>query len=431
MIELRECRFKPMTNHDLSPLRSPSSTSHPSSTGHWRSHWALDPAITFLNHGSFGACPLPVLEKQQLFRSQMEAEPVRFFALELEDLLDQARQTLAEFVGADVADLAFVPNATTGVNAVLRSLCFPLGNARPLQAGDELLTTNHEYNASRNALDFVAQYSGATVVVAPIPFPIESPAQIVAAILEKVSDRTRLVLVDHVTSQTGMVFPLTELVPALTQRHIEVLVDGAHAPGMVNLNLKELGVSYYTGNCHKWLCAPKGSAFLYVRQDLQPGVRPLVISHGANSPRRDRSFFHLEFDWMGTSDPTPYLCVPTAIEFMGSLLPQGWLGLMAHNRSMALAARQALAQQLGVLPPCPESLIGSMAVLPLPQGDASWLQSRLLQQFKIEVPIIPWQEEAPSNRLLRISAQIYNTATDYDELGQALLTLMAAESATF
>ncbi|HEY9664303.1 MAG TPA: aminotransferase class V-fold PLP-dependent enzyme, partial [Allocoleopsis sp.] len=264
-----------------------------------------------------------------------------------------------------------------------------------------------------------------------IPFPIESPAQITEAILEQVSARTRLVLIDHVTSQTGMVLPLAELVPALTQRHIEVLVDGAHAPGMIDLNLKELGVSYYTGNCHKWLCAPKGSAFLYVRQDLQSGVRPLVISHGANSPRRDRSFFHLEFDWMGTSDPTPYLCVPAAIEFMGSLLPQGWAGLMAANRSMALAARRALAQQLGVLPPCPESLIGSMAVLPLPEGDASWLQSRLLQQFKIEVPIIPWQEESPSNRLLRISAQIYNTATDYDELGQALLTLMAAESAAF
>lgn len=287
-----------MTNHDSPPITQASQ--------HWRSLWSLDPTVTFLNHGSFGACPIAILEKQQVLRSKLEAEPLQFFGVELEDLLDTARQALANFVGAEVASLAFVPNATTGVNTVLRSLCLPISGFTPLQAGDELLTTNHEYNASRNALNFVAQCVGATVVVAEVPFPIDSSEQAISAILDKVSAKTRLVLLDHITSQTSLVFPLKPLINELNQRNIDVLVDGAHAPGMIPLNLAELGVAYYTGNCHKWLCSPKGAAFLYVREDKQFMIRPLVISHGANSPRPDRSRFHLEFDWTGTTDPTPY-----------------------------------------------------------------------------------------------------------------------------
>ncbi|GAB4379027.1 MAG: aminotransferase class V-fold PLP-dependent enzyme [Elainellaceae cyanobacterium] len=403
-----------MTNNSLSSSNLSESVT---SISPYRQFWALDPAITFLNHGSFGACPIPVLEKQSQLRSQLEAEPVRFFALELEALLDQARQCLAEFVGANAADLAFVPNATTGVNTVLRSLS--------LQAGDELLITNHEYNASRNALNWAAELTGATVVVAKVPFPLATSDQIVERVLDKISTKTKLVVLDHVTSQTGLIFPLRVLVQELSKRGIEVLVDGAHAPGMLSLNLKELGVAYYTGNCHKWLCSPKGAAFLYIREDLRSRVRPLVISHGANSPRCDRSFFHLEFDWMGTADPTPYLCVPTAIEFMGSLLPEGWTGLMRHNRTTVLAARRQLCQALNVLPPCPEAMIGSMAVIPLPDGSVELLKDQLFQQFQIEVPVIPWID--PCNRLLRISAQIYNTPTDYDVLARALLQLLAAE----
>ncbi|HEY9628689.1 MAG TPA: aminotransferase class V-fold PLP-dependent enzyme [Coleofasciculaceae cyanobacterium] len=390
----------------------------------WRSLWALDPDITFLNHGSFGACPRAVLEKQSAVRSQMELEPVRFFALELEPLLDQARQVLAAFIGADAADLAFVPNATTGVNAVLRSLCVSTADRAALQAGDEMLTTNHEYNASRNALDFAAQVSGATVVVAEVPFPIAAPEQAIAAILNRVSSRTRLVLLDHVTSQTGLVFPLQPVIRQLIEAGVEVLIDGAHAPGMIALNLKALGATYYTGNCHKWLCAPKGAAFLYVQADRHSSLRPLTISHGANSPRRDRSRFWLEFDWTGTADPTPYLCVPEAIAFMGSLLPGGWQALMQLNRDTALAARALLSQALSVEPPCPESMIGSMAVVPLPNGSAEHLQNLLFQQ-RIEVPVIPWQN--PTNRLIRISAQIYNTPADYDVLTKVMLTLLQEE----
>jgi len=390
----------------------------------WRSLWSLDPAITFLNHGSFGACPLAVLDRQWALRSQMEQEPVRFFALELELLLDAARQELAAFLGAEAADLAFVPNATTGVNTVLRSLCVATPDRAALQPGDELLTTNHEYNACRNALNFAAQLSGATVVVAEVPFPIDSADQAIAAILNQVSSRTRLVLIDHVTSQTGLIFPLQSLIQSLTHAGIEVLVDGAHAPGMIDLNLKALGATYYTGNCHKWLCAPKGAAFLYVQADRHQALRPLTISHGANSPRDDRSRFRLEFDWTGTADPTPYLCVPDAIRFMGSLLPGGWQALMRYNHATVLAARAVLCQALAVEPPCPASMIGSMAVVPLPNGAAEQLQASLFQQG-LEVPVIPWQ--GSTNRLIRISAQIYNTPADYDVLTEAMLTLLQAE----
>lgn len=376
--------------------------------------WSLDPNCTFLNHGSFGACPIPVLEAQQEFRSRLERQPLRFLGREFEPLLDQARESLAAFVGTSVEELVFVPNATTGVNAVLRSLTF--------SPSDELLTTSQEYNACRNALDFVAERSGAKVVVAEVPFPIDSPNQVTEAILAKVSDRTRLALIDHVISQTGMIFPIAQIIQALSERGIDTLIDGAHAPGMVDLNLSQLGATYYASTCHKWMCAPKGAAFLYVRKDKQAEIRPLTISHGANSPRRDRSRFQLEFDWMGTDDPTAYLTVPSAIEFMNSLLPGGWAELRASNRSKAIAARTHLCELLNVTPPCPEEMIGSLATIPLPDGSCVELQDALYEKFNIEVPIVPFPQDP--NRLVRISAQIYNTLQQYDYLGKSLQSLL-------
>ena len=387
-------------------------------------HWCLDPGIRFLNHGSFGACPIPVLEHQRNLRDRMEAQPVQFLARELDPLLDAARAELAAFVGADPEDLAWVANATTGVNSVLQSLV--------LSRGDELLVTDHEYNACRNALDVVAERAGATVVVAPVPFPLSSADQVVEAVLAGVTGRTRIALLDHVTSQTGLVLPMEQLVRELDRRGVDTLVDGAHAPGMLELDLDGLGAAYFTGNCHKWLCAPKGAAFLHVRRDRRERVRPLVISHGANSPRRDRSRFHLEFDWVGTADPTAVLCVPAAIRFMGSLLPGGWTELRRSNRRLALHARDELCRALGAAPPCPDEMIGSMAALPLPPGpdeapDSALytdpLQAQLLERWGIEAPVIPWP--APPARLIRISAQVYNRFEQYQLLAGALKALLA------
>jgi isopenicillin-N epimerase len=387
-----------------------------------RAHWSLDPEVTFLNHGSFGACPTRVLEEQSRLRARLEANPVRFLHRELPALAEAARATLGDFVDANPDDLAFLNNATTGVNTVLRSLRFA--------PGDELLTTDHEYNASRNALDFVAQQWGVKVVVARIPWPTPSAQSVVDAVLAQVTPNTRLLLIDHVTSQTGLVLPLASIVRHLRNRGVETLVDGAHAPGQVPVSLRELGVAYYTGNCHKWLCAPKGAAFLYVRRDLQAGIRPLVISHGYNSRREDLSRFRLDFDWTGTDDPTAVLCIPSALQTVGGLVPGGWPEVMARNHALAVSARTLLHQKLGGAPRCPENLMASMATVALPPGFPTEpsalgldpLHGRLMDEHQIEVQITPWPR-APQ-RHVRISAQLYNTHAEYQRLADALVTLL-------
>jgi isopenicillin-N epimerase len=396
-----------------------------------RDGWGLDPDILFLNHGSFGACPTAVLDEQARLRAHLEREPVRFFVRELEGRLDEARAALAAFIGTAPEDLAWVPNATFGVNAVLRSLA--------LAPGDELVATDHGYNACRNALDAVAAAHGARVVVARVPFPVAAPEEVVDAVLAAVGPRTRLALLDHVTSPTGLVWPVARLVAALRARGVETLVDGAHAPGMLPLDLQAIDADYYTGNCHKWICAPKGAGFLVVRRALQPRVRPVVISHGANSPRTDRSRFLVEFDWTGTADPTAVLCVPAALRAMAARVPGGWPEVMARNRALALAGRRILCDALGVAPPCPDEMVGSLAAVVLPDGAAAAsstplyadpLGDALLEEHHIEVPVISWPWPAPPRRLVRISAQLYNEPSDYARLAEALRALLPATAAT-
>jgi isopenicillin-N epimerase len=377
-------------------------------------YWNLDPEYTYLNHGSFGACPTTILQIQQEFQQRLERQPMNFLARDLEQLWDQSRQRLAEFLGALPTNLVFVPNATTGVNTVLRSLCF--------QPGQEILTTDHAYNACRNALDYVAEKSGATVVVAAVPFPLNSAAEIVAPILAAVTPHTRVVLLDHVSSQTGLVFPLEQLIPALSQQGIATLIDGAHAAGMLPLQLESLGATYYSGNCHKWLCAPKGAGFLYVQPQQQHQIRPLTISHGANSARTDRSRFWLEFDWVGTDDPSSYLCVAHAIDWLEHLIPGGWSAIQRHNHNLAVKARQQICEQLGLKIPCPDSLLGSLASMILPNAPDCSLAEHLWQTFKIEVPVFAWPT-AP-HRILRISANLYNQESDYAYLAAALEQLI-------
>ena len=384
-------------------------------------HWSLDPSADFLNHGSFGACPIPVLDHQARLRDSLEADPVRFMTEELEPLIDKATLALATFIGSDPADVVPVPNATGGVSAVLRSLRF--------EPGDELLTTDHAYNACRNALEFVAARAGAKVVVADIPYPIESPHQVTEAVLAAVTPRTALAMLDHVTSDTALVFPIAELVNALQERGIDTLVDGAHGPGMVPLAVEELGAAYYTGNCHKWLCAPKGAAFLHVRPDRQAGIVPPVISHGANSTRTDRSQFQLMFQWTGTADATAFLAVPTALEFMGGLVGGGWPEVMATNRSLVLAGRDTVCNALGVDPAAPDEMIGSMAAIPLPPSETATppdlqardpLETALAADHGIRVPITrPWEPM----RSLRLSAQMYNDLDQYRRLARTLTSL--------
>jgi isopenicillin-N epimerase len=396
-------------------------------TNDWAKLWPLDRGLIFLNHGSFGATPTAVLDYQTKLRAELEGNPVRFLNRELDDRLDEARAALGTFIGADADDLAFVVNATSGVNAVLRS--------RQFAAGDELLTTDHAYNACKNTLQFVADRAGARVVVAPVPFPLTRASEVLDAIMAKVTPRTRLALVDHVTSPTGLVLPIAPMVAELSRRGIDVLVDGAHAPGMVPLDLNALGATYYSGNCHKWICAPKGSAFLWVRRDRHADLHPTTISHGFAAAKPGRTKFHLEFDWPGTNDPTAWMAVPKAIEYMGSLVRGGWPALMSRNRELALEARRLLCAVAGTPPACPEDMIGSLASVRLPDGltlDIGWrrpdpIQRRLFDGWGIEVPINSWP--APPKRQVRISAQLFNSRDHYVRLAEALEKELAAERA--
>lgn len=379
--------------------------------------WLLDPSITHLNHGSFSAVPVPVFEAQDRWRRQWEADTTEFVVLEWEPALDQSRAALAELVGALPENMVFVANATAGVNIVARSLEFA--------PGDQILTTNHTYNACRNVLDFVASRTGAEVVSVRVPFPLTDPGEVTERIAAALTPKTRFALIDHITSPTGIVLPIEDIVRMLEETGVAVMVDGAHGPGMVPINLDELGASYYTGNNHKWLSAPKGSAFLWARADRVDGLVPATISHGWNDPRTDRPRFHVLFDYPGAIDVTAHLVMPEAIEFLSGLHDEGLDGLMARNRSLVLSQRRRLEEFLDIESPAPESMIGALAAVPIPDAAAGGppgfidpLGRKLRNDYQIQVPIFVWPE-APK-RLLRISAAAYNEESDYDKLLAAL-----------
>jgi isopenicillin-N epimerase len=371
-------------------------------------YWSLDRDSVFLNHGSFGACPKFILDKQVEYRKQLEANPMRFFIRQMEGIFEDSRRKVAGFVNADADDLVFVQNATTAVNTVFRSLRFT--------PGDEILFTNHIYGACRRLLEFVADQTGAKLVEANFEFPVASPGIILDAILEKVTARTRIALVDHISSASALIHPVENIVSELEKRGVDTFVDGAHAIGSIPLDLEKTGAAYYTANCHKWLCAPKSAAILHVRRDKQHGLYPVVISHAGHRAEP----FSERFFWPGTWDPTPMLCVGDAIDYLDSLFPGGWPALMQRNHDLCLEARALVCNVLEIEPPCPGSMIASMAAIPLPltslstppdyKSFDSW-QEQMFNEYRIEIP--SWQWEAPPTRLTRISVQLYNSPDQY------------------
>lgn len=368
--------------------------------------FALDPSLRHLNHGSFGACLREVLAAQDRVRARMEADPLRFFERDAPESIERARAAIAALLGADPAGTVFVRNATQAVNAVVQSL--------PFSPGDEILTTDHAYSACRNALVHWGGRGGAKVVVARVPFPLASAAEITDAIVAAVGPRTRLAMIDHVTSPTGLVFPIAAIVRELEGRGVPVLVDGAHAVGMVPVDLGALGASWYTSNLHKWLCLPKGCAILHVREDRRAGLHPTSVSHGLGQG------LHAEFDWTGTDDPSPWMVVPEAIAALEGLVDGGLPALMARNRVLALEAQGWLAEALGVARPAPPETIAALVSVPLPpRADAAALEphagrdplrAKLEEVLGARVPFFPWP--APPARLLRVSVQAYVAPED-------------------
>ena len=381
-------------------------------------HWILDSETCFLNHGSFGATPVSVLEEQSRLRNLIESDPVRFFERDYIPMMKGAVGKLSEFINADPEGLVFVKNTTEGVNTVLRSL-----NLKP---GDEIIVTNHSYQACWNAVDFVTERSDAKTVVVDIPFRVKNEGEVVDLIMDKITGKTVLAMIDTVTSATGLRMPFEKLVRDIQGVGVDVLLDAAHGPGIVPLDLIAMDAAYCTGNCHKWICTPKGSAFLHIREDRKSLVRPLSISHGYSFEGTDQEKFEYEFGWPGTQDPTAWLCIPHAIEFLGSLLDGGWQEIMDHNRALAIQGRRILCRALGTSPPVPDSMVSSIAAVEMPgEGDVGPMSLEgdpyhnfLLDEFGIQVPVFPWRHH--NKKYIRISAQLYNHVEEYEFLADCL-----------
>jgi isopenicillin-N epimerase len=369
-----------------------------------RPEWGLDPDFLTVNHGSYGATPRVVLAEQDRWRRRMEAQPTRFFFLEGPGALRAAAGALATFLGADADDVVFVPNATTGANAVLRSMRFA--------AGDEVLHVSHVYNAVRNTIAHLAGQAGATAVVADIPFPRPEAAEILKNIERAITTRTRIAVIDHITSPSGLVLPVEEIVRLCHAADVPVLIDGAHGAGQVALDLPALGVDWYVGTCHKWLCAPKGCGFLYARAERRAGLHPVAISHGYGQG------FTTEFDWTGTIDPSAYLSLPAAIAFFEGL---GGTALMARNSALAAEAATLVASALGTEVGARPEMAGSMGLVRLPIQRAAGRSEALrvrqaLQAAGTDAPVHPLAE----GLWLRLSAHAYNEIGDYERLSTLL-----------
>jgi isopenicillin-N epimerase len=373
--------------------------------------WMLDPSVAFLNHGCFGARPRCVASEQQRWRERIDARPIELLDRRRRDLLADAKHAVGQFLGASPENFGFVTNATNGVNAVLRSLSF--------STGDELLTVNHVYNAVRMTMRHLAGRAGATAIEAELPFPIDSPRTVIEVIERHITERTKLLIIDEITSPTALRMPVGEVIELCATRGIDVLVDGAHAPGMVEVNLESDNShqpAYYAGNLHKWGCAPIGTAFLWVRPDKQTGLHPTTISHFLDQGLAE------EFQWQGTRDISGWLATPAALAYMADL---GWEKVREHNHRMAVWVMHLLCERWGVEPTSPMdgSMLGSMVTLPVPQRvreryeNAEQLQAKLYHDHRIEIPIIDWN----GAWWVRASCQVYNTADQYDRLASSMI----------
>ena len=370
-----------------------------------REEFLLDPGITFLNHGSFGACPRPVLAEQQRWREEMERNPVEFLSRRSDGLLRTAREGLAQYLGAQAAHLVFVSNATEAVNAVAASL--------RLAPGDEVLTTDLEYGACDVTWRVHCERQGALLRSVEIPLPFE-PEGFVERMMAATSKRTRLIFLSHLTSVTALIFPVAELCRAAREQGITVCIDGAHAPSQLDLAIDEIGADFYVGNLHKWLCAPKGAAFLHARPEHHEMLMAPVISWGwyddpEQSSYTGQSVFERRFQWQGTHDITSWLSVPAAIAFQAE---RDWPTHRARCHALAMNVMHEFSRRHGLEPIAPDDCFGQMAPLPVPHQDAAALRARLFDGHRIEVPVT----QHAGRTFVRVSMQAYNRAEDLERL---------------
>jgi len=374
----------------------------------------LDPDIVFLNHGSFGACPLPVFETYQALQHELERQPVAFLGRQAAARLAHAREKLATYLGVAADEVVYFPNPTTAMNMVARSL--------RLQPNDEILTTDHEYGAMDRTWHFICQQTGARYVRQPIPLPVTEADAWLETFWSGVNERTKLIFLSHITSPTALTFPVEAICHRARAAGLLCIVDGAHAPGHIPLNLPAIGADLYTGACHKWLCAPKGAAFLYARHETQHWLEPLVVSWGYESDRPSASSFIDYHEWQGTRDLAAFLTVPAAIEFQAQ---HDWDAVRQQCHQLACDTRQRLNALTGLEPICPDSpqWFTQMFAARLPaHTDLEALKQRLYDEFRVEVPVVSWNHQ----KFIRVSFQGYNTQGDADILVEALKRLLWA-----
>jgi isopenicillin-N epimerase len=399
---MEEGRFREHMNHDFDAIAS-----------QLRGLWSIDPEVSYLNHGSFGPSPREVSAERQKWSELLERQPMDFYVRRLAGLLDEASTAVGRFVGADGKDLAFVDNATAGMNVIAHSIS--------LDPGDEVVLTDHEYGAVRRLWEQKARAVGARVVTARLPLPVESSDSIVDAIFSVAGPRTRLLVVSHVTSPSALVLPVEAICRRAERDGIPVAVDGPHAVAMLPLEIEQLGCDYYTASCHKWLCAPFGSGFLYVRRRSQSNVRPAVVSWGV-MPDQPTGDWRSELGWIGTRDPAPFLATPSAIRFLERL---GLEEFRTRTHELASYARRRLLDVSGQPPICPDSSewYGSMVAVPLPPGPAKPLQHALWDEHQIEIPV----NEFAEMRLIRVSCHWYTTYGEIDRMVEAVRGLLGRE----
>lgn len=377
-----------------------------------RNYFLLDPEVVYLNHGSFGATPRPVFEQYQRWQRELERQPVEFLGRRALSLLSAAREKLAAYLKVAPDELVYFPNPTTAINMVARSL--------DLKPGDEILTTDHEYGAMDRTWRFFCRKSGARYLKRNINLPVRQASEVIETLFGGVTDRTRAIFISHITSPTGLIFPVEEICQLARQAGLLTIVDGAHAPGQIPLDLTAIGADIYTGACHKWLCAPKGSAFLFARKQVQTWLEPLVVSWGYESERPGESQFIDYHEWQGTRDLAAFLSVPAAIEFQEQ---QNWAEVRRECHELASRTRQRIHALTGFEPICPDdsTWFGQMFSAPLPGKVAvEELKSRLYEEYRIEAPVFPWGDR----KMLRVSVQAYNQPSDLDDLLEALTELL-------
>lgn len=378
---------------------------------HLAEQYLLRRDVTFLNHGSFGACPRPVFERYQELQRELEAQPVEFLGRRLPGMLAEARAALERYLGARPSTIVFAPNVTHALNIVARSI--------DLRPGDEVLTTSHEYGAIERTWRFCCEKRGARYVVRDLPLPAERAEDLVEQLWAGVTERTRVIAISHITSPTALAFPVAEICRRARAAGILTVVDGAHVPGQIALDLEAVGADFYGGNCHKWLSAPKGAGFLYARPEHQQLLEPLVVSWGWRSRSPSGSEYIDIFDWLGTDDPSAYLAVPTAITFQED---NDWPAVRLACHNLLLEASQRISELTGLAPLTPDSTDWWMQMrsLPLPPCDPKQVQTRLWEEFQIEVPCMEWN----GTPLIRISIQAYNTPEDVDRLLEGLRAVL-------